>query len=206
MAVACGASLLFSLACIAAEATGWFLAYNELDLGEAAGGGAAGSGLNLLGVNIGWDRYSVSLNGNRALTTRFLDDVSPAAYGLGILTFLLHLCSALASAAACLWLYHALVHGALPPALPLPHKQHPYARWISGTMLSLGGLLLATGVISFVYFVARDFHREFAPHLSGGFTVRPSWAFGLTILVCLASGLVGTLLARRATKLDRYVR
>ena len=208
MAAVMGAALLLSLvACIAAEATGWFLAYNGLELGahvEASTSAGSSNGLNLLAVNVGWDRYSISINGQAGLTTRFLDDVSPAGYTLGVVTFLIHICSALASGAACLWLYYVFMHdGALPKALSKP--QRPYLRWLSWAMLGLAGLLLATGVLALPFFVTRDFHRAFAPHLDGGFTVRPSWAFGITILVCLASALVGGLLARRAAALDRCV-
>jgi hypothetical protein len=60
-------------------------------------------------------------------------------------------------------------------------------------------------VIGLPALVRRDFTKAFAPHLDGGFTVRPSWAYGLSLLVCLVSCAMAAILGRRAAHIDRCV-
>lgn len=205
-------SALFSLGCIAAESTGWLLAYNGIELakevagtsssGSSTGSSTGTSGLNLLAINIGWDRFSLDVNGAHSLTTRFLDDVSPGGYVIGIACFLLHLFSALASCALCLWLYHVFVGGGRLPRL-LPFVKTRHARALSLSLLVIGGLLFLAAGLAFPAIVVHDFRKAFGPHVHGGFTVRPSWAYGLSLLVTIASGLVGGLIATRAACIDR---
>ena len=47
-----------------------FLGYNQFTYDST------GLELNLMDVNIGWDRFSISVNGVSHMTTRFLDDIS----------------------------------------------------------------------------------------------------------------------------------
>lgn len=135
------------------------------------------------------------------------DDVSPGAYALGILSFLLHLLSALTSAAACLWLYHVFIGGGRRRHHTAPAYAPAHARCLplALALALLGGLLLVASVIGLPVVVRRDFTKAFAPHLDGGFTVRSSWAYGLTLLVCLAACAMAAVLGRRAAHIDRCV-
>jgi hypothetical protein len=193
--LACVGCTLLSIASMTAEREGFFVGYNDFEYTTAGG-------LNLIDMHIGWNRFSMDVNGLEAITTRFLGNVSRLAYILGCLTFAAHfLCVGLCLATLG-YLYNLRTHGRLSPLGGV----YTHTRWLAWLQILLGLMLAGVGCVGFPWFVQEDFMAEFkyAPQMEG-FHIKPGWAYAVSVTVAALCVIMGVRLLRGSKKMDTVI-
>lgn len=193
--LACVGCCLLSIASMTAESGGFFVGYNDFAYTTAGS-------LNLIDMHIGWNRFSMDVNGLEAITTRFLDNVSQLSYILGCLTFAVHfLCVGLCLATLG-YLHNLKTHGRLSPLGGV----YTHTRWLAWLQILLGLILAGVGCVGFPWFVQQDFMAEFenAPQMEG-FHIKVGWAYALSVTVAALCLIMGVRLLGGSKKMDTMI-
>lgn len=186
---------LLSAACVVAEKHGFFMGFNDFEYTTAGD-------LNLIDLSIGWNRFSMDVNGMAVVTLRPLSSISRMAYLLGCLTFAGHLLSVCLSAILVSFLHQVRSQGRISPLA----GAFVHTRLISGCLIFLSLFLAGVSCIEFRYVVLRDFNAEFrdAPQMEG-FRIKPGWAYFLTVTVSALCLLMGGRLGINAGMMDKVL-
>lgn len=193
--LACVGCTFVSMASMSAENAGFFVGYNDFSYTSAGS-------LNLIDMHIGWNRFSMDVNGAEAVTTRFLDNVSQLAYVLGCLTFVLHFLCVGLSLATLGYLYNLRTHGRLSPLGGV----YTHTRWLAWLQILLGLILAGVGCVGFPWFVQQDFMAAFkdTPQMEG-FHIKPGWAYGLSVTVAALCLIMGCRLLGGSKRMDTVI-
>lgn len=191
--LACMGTAFMSIASMCAESAGFFVGYNDISFP------VVGS-VNLIDVNIGWNRFSIDLNGAGIIATRSLESISQSAYILGCVTFVLHLLCVGLSLATLGYIYNLRTYGRLSPL----GGAYTHTRWLSGLQILLGLGLAGVGCMAFPWYVQKGFTDTFTPEMDA-FHSKVGWAYALTLAVALLCLITGFRLLMGATKMDSII-
>ena len=191
--LACVGCAFMSIASMCGESAGFFVGYNDMSFP------VVGS-VNLIDVNIGWNRFSIDLNGAGIIATRSLESISEPAYILGCVTFVLHLFCVGLSLATLGYIYNLRTYGRLSPL----GGAYTHTRLLAWLQILLGLALAGVGCMAFPWYVQKGFTDTFTPQMDA-FHNKVGWAYALTLAVALLCLVTGCRLLMGATKMDSIV-